>query len=416
MKLIYYISSRYALFTFLLTLLSVPLFYLLVKHIMFNNLDESLTYQKYWVAQTMNRDTTINFTSYNNSVIIKPTTLTTGADSFYSKKVYIPEDDERVKHRILHTVINVHGRNYELEIQKSMLEDDDLFASVFTIQLLVIMLLFTGLFYMNRWFSKKMLQPFQDTLLKLTHYRIDKHATPVFASTRITEFSNLNEALRQLLLRNVSLYKAQKEFTENASHEMQTPLAVIQSKLDLLLQTSVNQEQAGLVEELTTAVRKLQRLNRSLLLLTKIENNQFPETESIALQKVIENQMEQFTEMAQEKNIPLHRETINALTIRGNSSLIDILIGNLFSNALRHTVREGAIYISLKEKVFTISNTAGDGPLDPAHIFHRFSKQSANVKSMGLGLEICKQITALYGYKLTYDFADNKHCFSVVFR
>ncbi|MBO9617798.1 MAG: HAMP domain-containing histidine kinase [Niabella sp.] len=415
MKLLSYISSRYALFTFLLALLSVPLFYLLVKHIMYNNLDESLTYQKYWVAQTMNRDTSINFTSYNNSVIIKPTALKTGSDSFYSKKVYIPEDDERVKHRILHTIINVHGRNYELEIQKSMLEDDDLFASVFTIQLFVIMLLFTGLFYMNRWFSKKMLQPFQDTLLKLTHYRIDKHEVPGFARTNITEFRSLNEALRQLLQRNVSLYKAQKEFTENASHEMQTPLAVIQSKLDLLLQTPVNHEQAGLVEELTTAVRKLQRLNRSLLLLTKIENKQFPETELIALKEVIGNQLDQFSDMAQEKNIRLEPGTMDALTIRGNGSLIDILIGNLFSNALRHSVRDGAVYISLKGNIFSIANTASAGALNPAYIFDRFNKQSANAKSMGLGLEICKQITALYGYKLNYDFADNKHCFSVTF-
>ncbi|MGJ7030589.1 sensor histidine kinase [Niabella hirudinis] len=415
MKLIHYISTRYSLYTILLAILSVPLFYVLVQRIMMYNLDESLGYQKTWILQKLETGPPEDFTSYNNSVVITPTGNKTVRDTFYSKDIFIPEDHEMVKHRVLESVIRVNGKYYALQIQKSMLEDADLVKSISLLQFVFILFLLAGLFLINRNLSRNILKPFQDTLRKLAGYRVDKHQTPQFEPTAIQEFGELNRSLDALLLRNAHLYKAQKEFTENAAHETQTPLAIIQSKLDLLLQTPVNGEQAGLIEELTLSVRKLQKLNRTLLLLTKIENNQFPETESIDVKTVVMHTADQFTDMIVEKQIQLETGSLETSRIEANGALIDILISNLFSNAFRHTASGGRIRLSLSQHTFTVSNTASGSALNATQIFQRFQKQSTDSRSVGLGLEICKQICELYGYKLQYRFLEQQHSFSVSF-
>lgn len=415
MKLIRYISTRYSLYTIILAILSVPLFYFLVQRIMMHNLDESMGYQKNWIGKKLETGPPEDFTSYNNSVIIVPTKDTVVRDSFYNKDIFIPDDDEMVKHRVLESVIGVNGVYYSLQIQKSMLEDMDLVQSISVLQFVFILFLLAGLFLINRNLSRNILKPFQDTLRKLADYRVDKHQTPQFERTAIQEFGELNRSLDALLLRNASLYKAQKEFTENAAHETQTPLAIIQSKLDLLLQTPVNGEQAGLVEELNLSVRKLQKLNRTLLLLTKIENNQFPETEPIDIKTVVMLIADQFADMVTEKQIQLETSPMETCRVEANAPLIDILVSNLFSNAFRHTASEGTIRMSLAQHTFTLSNTTSGSALNAEQIFRRFQKQSTDSRSTGLGLEICKQICELYGYRLQYRFRDQRHYFSVSF-
>lgn len=415
MKLIRYISTRYSLYTILLTILSVPLFYFLVQYIMMHNLDESMRYQKHWIQKKLQTGPPEDFTSYNNSVVIAPTQDTVIRDTFYNRDIFIPDDDEMVKHRVLASVISVNGTYYSIQIQKSMLEDTDLVQSISLLQFVFILLLLGGLFLINRNLSRNILRPFQDTLRKLAGYRVDKHQTPQFERTVIQEFEELNRSLDALLLRNVNLYKAQKEFTENAAHETQTPLAILQSKLDLLLQTPVNGEQAGLIEELTLSVRKLQKLHRTLLLLTKIENNQFPETESIDVKAVIIHTADQFTDMIAGKQIQLETGSLETCRVKANGPLMDILFSNLFSNAFRHTASGGAIRLTLLQHTFTISNTTSGSALNAAQIFQRFQKQSTDSRSMGLGLEICKKICELYGYQLQYRFGEQQHHFSVSF-
>ncbi|ANH82652.1 two-component sensor histidine kinase [Niabella ginsenosidivorans] len=415
MKLIRYIVIRYSLYTILLALLLVPLFYLLVQHIMIDNLDEALIFEKNWINKKLQTGSLKDFTSYNNSTTITPATAQPARDSFYSKNIFIPDDQEWVKHRILEAVLHINGQYYHVQIEKSMLEGEDLVKSTLLLQLGFIFFLLIGVFMINRKLSKNIFHPFKDTLNKLSLYRVDNHRVPEFTDTRIIEFQQLNRSLELLLHRNATLYKAQKEFTENASHELQTPLAVIQSKLDLLLQTPVSREQAGLIEELTNGIRKLQKLNRSLLLLTKIENNQFPETEQILLARIIEYNKEQFSGRMKEKKLRLIVQDITTVAVKANSSLIEILVSNLFSNALRHTPHGGTITVSLFNNELSISNTAAGAALDPACIFHRFNKQSADSKSMGLGLQICKKIAELYDYQLNYTFKDGQHCFTVLF-
>ena len=415
MKLIRYIATRYSLYTILLALLLVPLFYFLVQYIMIDNLDEALLFEKNWIFKKLQTGPLEDVASYNNSVTITSVIAQPAKDSFYSKDIFIPDDHEWVKHRVLESVISLNGQSYFIQIEKSMLEGEDLVKSILFLQLGFILFLLIGVFIINRKLSRNIFYPFKDTLNKLTRYRVDKHDPPVFSDTYIAEFQQLNQSLNLLLHRNASLYKAQKEFTENASHEMQTPLAVIQSKLDLLLQTPVNEEQAGLVEELTGGIRRLQKLNRTLLLLAKIENNQFPETEEVLPVKIIENNVAQFSGRMQEKQLHLLIEECSELSIQANGSLIEVLIGNLFSNALRHTPPQGTITVSLLNKTFSISNTAADGPLNPDYIFHRFNKRSTDVASTGLGLQICKKIAELYGYQLNYIFKEGTHYFIVLF-
>lgn len=415
MRLIHYISTRYFIYTVLLAILSVPLFYLFVQQLMLHNLDEALTYQRDWIEKKLESGVENSFTSYNNSVRIELSGAQKVEDRFYNKQVFIPDDNEMVKHRVLASVISVNGKYYKVRIEKSMLEDEDLLKSISALQFVFIALLLAGTFFINRSLSATIVDPFNNTLKQLKDYRIDQDIKPVFIETKIRELNELNYSIDSLVNTNASLFQAQKAFTENASHEMQTPLAVLQSKLDLLLQTPVNKEQAVLVEELNRSIRKLQRLNRSLLLLTKIENNQFPDRQRVALKEVVAEVAANFEDLMLQKEIRFKLEVNEMPILTANAALIDILVSNLFSNALRHTNEGGAVEVVLNSKTFAISNSSASAALDKERIFQRFNKDSADPSSIGLGLEICKQIADLHHYNLRYGFAQGIHHFTIHF-
>jgi signal transduction histidine kinase len=213
------------------------------------------------------------------------------------------------------------------------------------------------------------------------------------------------------------VFQSQKEFTENAAHEMQTPLAILQGKLDLLMQTEpLTTGQAALISGLADANQRMNHLNRSLLLLTKIENNQFIEKENISLKDTVEKLVDQLSLLTEQKNIAVQNDSGNGITVEANRSLFEILTGNLIANAIRHTPDHGSVIIGTTgNKELTISNTARNGALDHSRIFRRFQKDSHDHNSTGLGLAIAEKICTLYQYGLHYKFANGMHVFSVKF-
>ncbi|KUG11888.1 hypothetical protein BEI02_09140 [Elizabethkingia sp. HvH-WGS333] len=415
MKLISYISRRYIVYAILILLIAIPAFYFSLRYLMLKSLDENINHQKAWIEKQLKTTIPDNFISFENSIIVRPSNNPKVFDSLYNQPVFIPDDNETVMHRISVSNTIVNGKPYEIRIQKSMIEDEDLLNSILVLQLVLVIVLLAGLIAINFQLSKKLWKPFNDIVHKLSLYRVDSNEDYQFIPTNIEEFKNLGSSIKDLIKRNQKLYRTQKEFTENASHELQTPIAVMQSNLELLMQTSpISQEQADLIEEISVAGNKMQRLNRTLLLLTKIENNQFPDTEKLKINTSIQKLLSQYEEPAAQKDIQWEIHIENEIEITANPILIDILIGNILSNAIRHSENGEKVLVRTSHQELVIGNY-GNNELNKKDLFQRFKKQSENTNSIGLGLEMSKKICDLYHYDIQYQFINDMHLFSINF-
>lgn len=418
MKLIHYISKRYIIYSAIISIIAIPLFYLSLQSLLLRDLDEEIKQQKNWIEQRLHTTPPKDFMSFENNITVVPSNNSKISDLFYDEPVFVEADREIVMHRVLMSNITVNGKNYRVRIQKSMIEDEDLLQNILLLQFVFIFVLIVGLGLINFFISKKIWLPFNDIVEKMKSYRVDNSDALDFMPSKIVEFKDLRNSISELILRNEKLYKAQKEFTENASHELQTPIAVFHSNLELLMQTNpISEEQAELIAEIFLSGKKMQRINKTLLLLTKIENDQFPNTEKINVNSTLHNLIRQYQTTQTIKNHEVNKILADEIEIIANPILIDILFGNLLSNAFKYTDDCQKINIEISNKSVCVSNDSQKnvGKLNEGELFQRFKKQSNDNRSLGLGLEICKKICFLYDYKIEYDFKDQKHFFTIYF-
>lgn len=293
---------------------------------------------------------------------------------------------------------------------------EDSFLIIGAVTLLTVFffaLILGGFVWLNRKISRRLWQPFYQTLSKIKTFDLNNHTSIEFEPGNIIEFQELNASIKRLVDNNVMSYRQQKEFTENASHELQTPLAIVQSKLDLLLQDpALTLSQSGIIEETNNALSRVSRINKNLLLLAKIENQQFLEQQVIDISLIIDEILDQLSGLFGEKNIKC---AVNAkIMVNGNKMLLEIMLTNLLMNALRHAAAKGEIEILLYGKELKVSNS-GAYALEPERLFRRFSTASIHTPGSGLGLSIVKEICNRYGWVVRYDFKEMKHNFTVEF-
>ncbi|MEF9478249.1 HAMP domain-containing sensor histidine kinase [Chryseobacterium sp. 1B4] len=272
-----------------------------------------------------------------------------------------------------------------------------------------------GLLFLNRKLSSSIWKPFRDTLDQLKTFNLNSQNTIEFPVSDTSEFEELNQSLYKLIERNISTYKAQKEFTENASHELQTPLAIIKNKLDILLQDQdLTEKQYRIAEDINKALTRSSRINKNLLLLAKIDNNQFDRSETILFAQLLHQSIEILEEHFEQKNISAAENISNNVKVNGNSILTEILINNLIINAIRHTSPGGSVSIELNQSFFEVSNS-GTEKLSTEALFKRFSKFSADNNGSGLGLSIIQEICRLHQWMISYRFENGLHIFTVKF-
>jgi signal transduction histidine kinase len=420
MKLFNKTIQSYIVYSAFILLISVPLFYFVLKQIVSKDVDEGLLAQKEEMVGKLGRIITLNpfdwLDIFEPDIRLTPSADFRQYDTLYSTLEVDRKTNREIPYRVLESNVLVKGIPYNIQFKSSLLNNEDLIKSIVMVQALLIILIAAGLWLINRTLSKKSWKPFYVTLDKLKRYKIESDEQLRFPATDIDEFSNLNNTITALTSRSQKAYQAQKEFTENASHEMQSPLAVLQSKTELLMQTSpLSEEQAELISELTQAGQRMNRLNKSLLLLSKIENQQFPETEMIELQPMISSLLAQYANAIEQKHLEVSNEGMSLVTIRANKILVEALLGNILSNAIRHNVPQGRIGIRLDSKQLVVQNTGRPSPLDGNKLFQRFQKQNTDANSTGLGLEIAKRICDLNGIKLQYEFKEHLHTFSLQF-
>ncbi len=332
----------------------------------------------------------------------------------YAKRHHHRDDDEFETGRGLITSVNVGGKYYGVLIVVSTVEAEDLIKIIFGITAGVILLLFVTLYVTNRLLLNRLWQPFYDLLKELRHFSITDNKDIPLEKTNIDEFEELNQAIIGMSTRVKRDYKELKTFTENASHELLTPIAVINSKLDTLIQTdSFSLKQSKLLSDLYSGVSKLTRLNQSLLLLVKIENRLLESNDHIDLKLHIEDLLIQFEEIFIDKELKVTTD-LGEKELNTSTYLVDILLNNLLGNAIRHNRAGGEIKIKLTNALLVIQNTGSTDALKHDEIFTRFHK-SAESEGSGLGLTISRQICENLNFMLNYSYQAPYHTFTVNF-
>lgn len=322
---------------------------------------------------------------------------------------------------VYYVAINILWKYEQLEHQIILTPEagrEDRLLIVGAVTLLTVLffaLLLTGFILLNRRISQRLWQPFYNSLAKIKHFSLEQNKAIQFDKTEIDEFAQLNQSLDKLITGNIAAYTQQKEFAENASHELQTPLAIVQSKLELLMQSQqLTTEQYNIIEDALKALSRVSRVNKNLLLLTKIENSQYMEKDTIDVQELLANLIPQFETVAAGKQIKLTIQVQTEVTVNGNRALVEILLNNLITNAIRHSEAGSNILIELTPKSFIISNP-GERSLQTEQLFKRFASATIQQPGTGLGLAIVKQICNRYGWIIQYVFNNGRHVFTLHF-
>ena len=416
MKLFTTYSRINLLSTVVIFLLASIAFSFLLRYVVISQIDEDLRIEKNEVLSYINKFHSLPalvevHDQYTHYQLVSK--LPREYHHIHTRRIHDSIDKDDEWERTISFGAAVNDKLYLITVSKSLEGTDDLIQSIILITIATIVLILTVTFFINRLVLRRLWQPFYNTLQKVEKFKLSNNESFSFSNSRIDEFNLLNTTLSQTINKAQQDYVVLKEFTENASHEMQTPLAVIRSKLDLMIQSEdLTEPQSATLQGAYDAIKSLKKLNQSLLLLAKIENNQFAEKTLIDLDSVVKNKQKQWCEQWQ--NLHLQLQSTSACRINGNTELIEILLNNLFSNAIKHNIKDGFIIIELQPFQLSISNSGEAQSLDEQNIFNRFYKGNAVAGSHGLGLSIVKQICDVSGYKYRYYFAlPNVHSFII---
>ena len=402
--------------TVIIFLLGCVAFSLLLRYVIISQVDEDLQIERNEILTYVNHYNHLPVVVEVNDqyTVYKPVAQPNNqTNKIFTNEVFNEQEHEKELRRTIQFNIKANNSWYLISVSKSLQDSDELIQTIILITVALILLILAATFIINRIVLKKLWKPFYTTLQQMQQFNLSDANNINFDKPEIDEFSYLNSELSKTLNRAQHDYQSLKEFTENASHELQTPLAVIQSKLDILIQNEkLSEGESESIQSAYDAVQGLRRLNQSLLLLAKIENRQFNELENIDIKNVIENKVKQFSELWKSRNITVQKNLSNK-EIFANKYLIEILLNNLLSNATKHNVVNGSIEILLHDSL-QIINTGVAHALDEKQLYKRFSKQHAVKESHGLGLSVVNEICKASQYDCVYNFnAPNLHSFVI---
>jgi len=411
------------LYALVLVLVSIPASLFSIREIINEEVDESLALhadqfvrhiKSYEYLDDLDLDLKI-WDQLSYDITLEPSGVELTDKQYKTVSMYDSLEQEMHPFRALSLPVVIKDRPYLLTVYHSLVDNDELITALLIVQAVLIVLLVGGLLLLNRSLSKKLWKPFYSTLEQLKAYELDKNETIDVQKTNIIEFDDLNKTIGHLTERNRQVFLQQKEFIENASHELQTPISIFQSKLDNLMQVQeLTEAGAATILELEEAAQRMARLNKNLLLLSKIDNDQFNQAEEIDLVGLAERLLLNLRPMADLDVISIE-SSFAPLSIKANLTLIEVLLTNLFHNAVRHTTPNGKVVVEIVDRKLIVSNTGNPLKMNPEKMFERFSREGNGENSSGLGLAIVKKICDTNSFGLDYSFHAGTHTFSVLF-
>ena len=346
--------------------------------------------------------------------IYKQTTYDNVFKEFAEEEIGADENEESVIVRELSFQCTANDKAYAITVSKSLSEGKEIGEYVLGIVLLFLFVSLVIFFLLNRYISVYIFSPFYDTLSKIKSWNIKKNESLNFKETNIDEFHLLNDTIHDLTQQIQSDYRNLKEFTENVSHEAQTPLSIISTKVELLMQeANYSKKQHDSIQHIYQATQRLYKLNQVLILMSRIENKQFVSTENTNLISVFEEKLEELEDFIEAKQIIIIKEFNKNVTKNLNPILSNILFNNLFINAIKYNLEEGGkIKIIIEDDSFSIENTSEREKIEKQFLFERFT-QSSTSGSLGVGLSLIKKIIDYFNWQITYSYKDGMHKFKI---
>lgn len=334
--------------------------------------------------------------------------------TYRDEMVFITEKSETEPARVLITIFRTEDERYmELVVYTPTIEKLDLLRAILSWIIFLYVLLLLIILSINIWVFRKNMKPLYVLLKWLDSSQLGKKNEPLENTTKITEFRKLNAATMAFAERGEKLFEQQKTFIGNASHEMQTPLAICRNRLEMLMEDeTLTEHQLNELIKTHQTLENLTRMNRSLLLLCKIENGQFADTRSVCLNDILAHYLDDYKEVYAYRNITVTVTTDSSFCVEMNDSLVSVLVTNLLKNSFVHNIDGGFIYIKITANTFEISNT-GEKPLDRERIFERFYQGQKKEGSTGLGLALVDSICKANHLKIDYTYVENRHIFTI---
>lgn len=419
--------ETFAIYALVVLLASIPVYFYLIDTIWINEIDENNALIAQRTEIELN-NLQLNDAELEKSLYlwnkVQPHTQLTKiestskiADSLYTVSRQNPYDTKKDINRFrgLSKIIQIHNSSYKLSVETIIEESEETIWEITKLTILFYILLIIGFLALNKWLSGRLWQPFRHTLEQLKAFQLNKQSKVDFKKSNTLEFEELNEVVAQLIEENTATFKIQKEFTENASHELQTPLALIKGKLDLLIQQEqVTNNQYQIVEEINNVLTRVSRINKNLLLLAKMENNQFQKLKVINVSTIATNVVANLQEHFNGKKIHFTPSIDNLVTIEGNTTLIEILLNNLLLNTIKHSEPKSEVSLSVTKYGITVVNS-GAHALSNTQLYKRFASKTENSSGTGLGLAIIKQVCEVHHWQIEYTFEKNNHNFCIQF-
>ena len=418
MRLLTKITLNLLAISIFVFLFGMVAFYYILRQQVDHNINLELTKRQMSISKQLDAahssiQTPVNL---NEKVLITPLNKPMLAVSIKDTLLLDPETKHYALFRQLGFVKNINNQPYYIQIFKSLEETDRLIVSIVLIMNAIIFLIIITLLIVNRYSSRRGWKAFYDTIEKINNYDVNSHESFSLSKSEIREFDDLNRVLLTMTERIKNDYLNLKEYIENASHEIQTPLAIISSKMELLLQSGgMSERQYKTVADAFEASNRLSRLNKTLILMAKIENRQFPESKPVHLATLIDIQLDNLEDLILSKKIKVKKNLDDQMTLQMNSFLAEIMLVNIIKNAVRHNIPGGELNIELTRERVQISNSGAPLKIDPEMLFKRFYKSSSSPESLGLGLAIVQKICEMYGFKIGYSYKEGMHVINVSF-
>ncbi|MEC8683344.1 MAG: HAMP domain-containing sensor histidine kinase [Bacteroidota bacterium] len=420
MRLLNYTTQYFALLLLgVITIWAVAFYYAMLDEI-YDSLDDGLENQKILLLKRAQEDPSIlahnDFDKHVYSFTpISAPSFERQQERYQDTFMYMLNEEDYEPVRIYESAIQANGGYYKLKIITSMVEEDDLIEDLVSYLIGLYAFLVLCILILNNLLLKRIWKPFHYLIDQLKDFKLDRKTSLTTAPTKIEEFTLLNTTVTALIASAQRSYEEQKQFIENASHELQTPLAIVINKLELFIeQQPLSDEQLVQMASVLDNLGRLTRLNKSLLLLSKIENEQFQEEAEVDFKQLLHQSLSDFEAIAAHKNSALILVEETEMSYRMNRDLAVILVNNLIKNALVHGTPGAPIHLRLKQHALSITNQGTPTPLKVDDIFARFKKSGTNEKSTGLGLPIAQAIAVKYQLQLAYSYTDG-HRFTLTF-
>ncbi len=387
-----------------LLLLSGILLYFYTKTLLENEIKEELYSNKARIERILAKEG--HFVDFESILQVKEVEREEG-EKLKDTLIYDPSQDEIELFRQLSGTRRINGTLYKITVRAMIIESEDILSAIVLTFLSIILLAFVLLFYLNKSRNKKLWRPFFLNLERLKKFSLKSGKSLQLENSEILEFHELNRELELLTTKIQADYLNLKQFTEDVSHEMQTPLAIMQAKIDTLINDlNISESQFHEFSSLQADIARLKQLNKKLILLARIDNNQFTANERISIAEVFKVIIENFKELS---NVEIQLKSEDEIYVEMDRSLAMVLCTNLLSNAVKHNTKEDPVLVILKDFKVKVINSGKEALDHPDQVFERYYKESKRKDSTGLGLSIVKKICDYYDFVPAYIFKTEKN-------